>query len=121
MVFVSRSNTPYLLVFPAVFRLILFRLLPRLVDQQNNFSIQILIAENFKSCGCFVRGLCLSAIKGELINMKRARSEQAKGDRRQDILTCAEAVILECGLENLSMAQVAKRAGLAAVSRPKKG
>ncbi|GMQ29675.1 TetR/AcrR family transcriptional regulator [Algoriphagus confluentis] len=45
--------------------------------------------------------------------MKRARNKQAKGDRKQDILNCAEELIQERGLENLSIAQVAKKAGLA--------
>ena len=45
--------------------------------------------------------------------MKRARNDQAKGDRKQDILNCAEELIQNSGLENLSIAQVAKKAGLA--------
>ncbi|MFC5191909.1 TetR/AcrR family transcriptional regulator [Algoriphagus aquatilis] len=45
--------------------------------------------------------------------MKRARNDQAKGDRKQDILNCAEELIQESGLESLSIAQVAKKVGLA--------
>ncbi|PZV87219.1 TetR family transcriptional regulator [Algoriphagus aquaeductus] len=45
--------------------------------------------------------------------MKRARNKQAKGDRKQDILNCAEELIQESGLESLSIAQVAKKVGLA--------
>jgi AcrR family transcriptional regulator len=45
--------------------------------------------------------------------MKRARNDQAKGDRKQDILNCAEEIIQAEGLEKLSIALVAKKAKLA--------
>jgi TetR/AcrR family fatty acid metabolism transcriptional regulator len=45
--------------------------------------------------------------------MKRARNDQAKGDRKQDILNCAEKIIQTDGLDKLSIASVAREANLA--------
>ncbi|TAG52116.1 MAG: TetR/AcrR family transcriptional regulator [Cytophagales bacterium] len=44
--------------------------------------------------------------------MKRARTESSKGDRRQFILDCAENIIANDGLEELSIAKVGKKTSL---------
>ncbi len=45
--------------------------------------------------------------------MKRARTESSKQNRKNDILGCAEDIIVHEGLTGLSLQKVAKRSGLA--------
>jgi TetR/AcrR family transcriptional regulator len=44
--------------------------------------------------------------------MKRARSESSKDDRKQFILDCAEDIVSNDGLDELSIAKVGKKANL---------